>query len=386
MRIGIDARLYGEETNRGLGRYTKELIHHLEKVNTEDDFFIFLTKENYDEYQPLSDRFQKRLWNVRWYSACEQLLPCPMDRERLDLAHFPHWNIPLFLRTPFIVTVHDLILLESDRRREASTLGALRYGIKYAGFRIVLRHALFASLRILTVSETVRDSIHRHFPTLPLLKINMIYQGITATPPDFQGSTLTHLILKPYLLYVGGAYPHKNLSFLLRAFARLREIAPQTSYQLILAGKKDFFYERVERQAMGDEHIARLIKNGSILFFGRANHEELGALYRGASLLVTASLAEGMGFSPLEAMLAGTPVAVSDIPIFREILGSLPAYFHPQDVENCAQTLFAALTSAASRDTIREYARELEKKYDWGLCAQKTLAVYHRIAPAHRHS
>ncbi|MEK7606668.1 MAG: glycosyltransferase family 1 protein [Patescibacteria group bacterium] len=385
MRIGIDARLYGEEKNRGLGRYIKELIHHLEKVNTEDDFFIFLTKENYDEYHPSSPRFQKRLWDVRWYTAKEQLLPCPMDRERLDLIHFPHWNVPLFVRTPFIVTIHDLILIESNRRRDASTLGVLKYAIKYASFRITLWHALFGSRHILAISETVKQSLRRHFPILPPQKIGMIYQGMGV--PD-QPAVVQHTndarVRPPYLLYVGGAYPHKNLSFLLRSFARLREIAPQTPYQLILAGKKDFFYERVERQAMKKEGLARLIKDGSILFFGRATQAELGALYRGASLLVTASLAEGMGFPPLEAMMVGTSIAVSDLPIFREILGAAPSYFNPSDVENCVKTLLSALTNPLPRDTIREYARTLQKKYAWKLCAAQTLAVYHQIATTRR--
>lgn len=380
MRIGIDARLYGEEKNRGLGRYVTELIRHLERSGGTDEFFIFLTKDNFDEYHPSSPRFHKRLWNVRWYTAREQLQPCPMYRDHIDLAHFPHWNVPLLFRKPFVVTIHDLILLESDRRRQASTLGAARYAVKYLGFRVALRHALYASRGVITISNTVRSSIESRFPKLPNEKISMVYQGI-ASSPEAGETRLPEDARKPYLLSVGGAYPHKNLPFLLRAFARLREIPGCPPYQLILAGKADFFYRRVEAQARADRTLAALMENRSILFAGQVGDALLGALYRNAELLVSASLAEGMGFSPLEALCVGTPAAVSDLPIFREILGDAATYFSPHDVENCARVLFSALTNAPARDIIKERAQTLQKKYDWQACADRTLEVYHKNTP-----
>ena len=49
MRIGIDARFYGS-VGKGLGRYTERLVHELEKIDTENEYFIFLCPENFDEY------------------------------------------------------------------------------------------------------------------------------------------------------------------------------------------------------------------------------------------------------------------------------------------------------------------------------------------------
>ena len=49
MRIGIDARFYGKA---GPGRYTKSIVQHLEKVDAENEYIIFLTTEGYKEYQP----------------------------------------------------------------------------------------------------------------------------------------------------------------------------------------------------------------------------------------------------------------------------------------------------------------------------------------------
>ena len=72
MRIGIDARFYGS-LGKGLGRYTERLIESLEELDTTHEFFVFLRRENFDEYQPKSARFQKVLADYHWYGLAEQL-------------------------------------------------------------------------------------------------------------------------------------------------------------------------------------------------------------------------------------------------------------------------------------------------------------------------
>ena len=77
MRIGIDARFYGT-VGKGLGRYTAKLIEHLEQTDTDNEYYIYLRRENYDEYQPRQPRFRKVLADFLWYGWSEQFLfrPC----------------------------------------------------------------------------------------------------------------------------------------------------------------------------------------------------------------------------------------------------------------------------------------------------------------------
>ena len=57
-RIGIDARFYGS-LGKGLGRYTEKLIEHLEEqAPGQWEFFVFLRRENYDEYVPRNQAFR----------------------------------------------------------------------------------------------------------------------------------------------------------------------------------------------------------------------------------------------------------------------------------------------------------------------------------------
>lgn len=432
MRIGIDARLWGEEKNRGLGRYAKELVLNLEKVASPDDhFFIFLTKENFNDYQPSVPNFQKILWDVRWYTLREQIDFRPLLRvaapsphptlsrgergggRNLDLVHFPHWNVPYFFNQPFIVTIHDLILLESNRQRQATTLGKMRYALKFAGFKLILQHALKKAKKIIAVSETTKKDIIKYFPQTAD-KIEVIYQGIPEIKPTHQSDWSDQSdwckskgINRPYLLYVGSAYPHKNLEFLIKTFLEFNQ-ENDHQYQLVLVGQEDFFYRRLKEKITHLRHsdrsdprersggishagLSRDINlnngvrsldsarddNSSVVFLGQANNDELGALYQNAEFLINPSLMEGFGFPPLEAAALGTPSLVSDIPIFHEILGQAALYFDPKNAESLKNTLNQALKHNPWQTNLKKNAIILPREYSWLETAKQTLSFYH---------
>jgi len=369
MRIGIDARLWGEEENRGLGRYVKELILNLEKTANQDSFFIFLTKNNFDDYQPSAPNFQKRLWDVRWYTLKEQTSFQPLLRANLDLVHFPHWNVPYFFNQPFVVTIHDLILLESNRQRQATTLGHTRYALKFAGFKFILKNTLAKASKIIAISEGTKQIIQQFYPfTAP--KIQTIYEGVTSLPANRAITMTDHNITKPYFLYVGSAYPHKNLEFLIKAFTEFNQ-KQNNAYQLVLVGREDFFYQRL-KQTMNPIL-------SSIIFWGQATDIELGALYQDATAFVTASLQEGFALPALEAMAAGLPVLASNIPCFREILGPAALYFNPKNTNNFTAQLNNLLANHDLRNQLIMAAQHQIQKFSWLKCAQETLAVYKNV-------
>ena len=134
--IGIDARFFGS-IGKGLGRYTQKLIENLEKISAQggpasgwdNQYFVFLRKENFDEYQPRNKNFQKVLADYQWYTFAEQIrMPLLLNKLKLDLVHFPHFNVPFFYRKKFVVTIHDLILLQFPTVR-GTTLNPIFYKI-----------------------------------------------------------------------------------------------------------------------------------------------------------------------------------------------------------------------------------------------------------------
>ncbi|NEX13044.1 MAG: hypothetical protein C1942_10265, partial [Prosthecochloris sp.] len=58
---------------KGIGRYTQQLILNLEKIDSQNEYFIFLRQENFDLYQPQNKNFHKILADYRWYSFKEQI-------------------------------------------------------------------------------------------------------------------------------------------------------------------------------------------------------------------------------------------------------------------------------------------------------------------------
>lgn len=159
---------------------------------------------------------------------------------------------------------------------------------------------------------------------------------------------------KPYLLYVGNAYPHKNLEILIRA----------TPIKLILVGKQDYFYKRLPHT----EHT---------VFFGEATEEELQNLYKNATALVFPSLMEGFGLPGLEAMAQGTPVVCSDIPVFHEIYGDAVLYFNPKNSRDITSKLQTIISDQKLAKSLIDKGKLQVRKYSWKEMAKKTLRVYH---------
>src|SRR3990167_7258862 len=98
MKIGIDARFVGPE-GTGLGKYTEKLIENLEKIDSINQYVIFLKKSNWDYLRLKNKNFKKVVADVSWYTIAEQLkMPGILKDQNLDLLHIPHFNIPVFYK------------------------------------------------------------------------------------------------------------------------------------------------------------------------------------------------------------------------------------------------------------------------------------------------
>lgn len=369
MRIGIDARFFGPRVGGGgLGRYVAELVTHLQKIDTKNTYVLFLRKENFHDCVITNPNFEKRLVDAPWYSLAEQLtLPREVRLARVNFMHYPHWNVPLCSRVPFIVTIHDLIMVEDPSSAHATTRNAVLHGVKHVGFRLALEHAVHRSRHIITVSEHARQSILGHF-RIPPQKVTVIANGIIA-PSEGKSVVLRDMgVYPPYFLYVGNRYPHKNLEVLLEAFAEFHK--GNVDVQLVLAGKDDAFTDRLRRRAQ-QLGIAQRVK-----FLHLPSDEELGALYRNATLFVYPSRYEGFGMPPLEAMRARVPVVVSNATSLPEVVGVHAAQFDPDDVDALVGMMNRAVHGTLMSDDAIAAADRYAQQFSWEKTAKKTLETY----------
>jgi glycosyltransferase involved in cell wall biosynthesis len=362
MIIGIDARMLGPKCG-GLGRYVEQLISHLLKLDTNDQYVLFLKKDNWDLVEE-NTRVKKVLTDIHWYGWKEQTkFVSIIKKEKIDLMHFPHWNVPLLYNRPFVVTIHDLLLMHYPTRA-ASKLGPVLYWIKQLAYKLTLKLAAKKAKHIIVPSEYTKQDV---VETLGVAseKISVTYEApFSVIASEAKKSKYDD---KKYILYVGVAYPHKNLEGLLESWKKFQTY--EKNYELILVGKKNFFYERIQEKIDNDE-----INN--VRLTGFVSDEELHELYAGASLYVFPSLYEGFGLPPLEAMQHGIPVVSSNRTCMPEILGEGALYADPENHDQFADAMYRALTDEDVRFELKSKAREELKRFSWADLARKTSAIY----------
>jgi glycosyltransferase involved in cell wall biosynthesis len=364
-RIGIDAR----NDRAGIGRYTFSLIRELARIDRENEYVLFLSRERFAAHTPPGPNFRAVEADIPWFTLREQFrLPRLVARERLDLVHYPHLTVPLPSTTPFVVTVHDLNYLDTSAIF-AGGRGGNRLGrtALLAGYRIELLKARRAR-RLIAVSEHTRDAIVRQLHVDPA-RVTVTYEA--ADPPDAivpDASVLErHGLDSPFFLYVGAAYPYKNLARLIEALAR---IGGDT--KLLLAGDQEHFGPALR------QHAANLDLAGRVVFAGKVSDTELAALYGGALAYAFVSTSEGFGLPGLEAMSAGVPVVAARAGSLPEIYGEAARYCDPQDVDSIADALTAVRADAEIRTRLVAEGRRRAAEFSWRRTAEQTLAVYRK--------
>ena len=383
VRIGIDARFFNLE-NKGLGRYTNELVHWLDRLNqkkrdtlkdsTRIEYYLFMLTKDFKNFQPQAKNIHKVEANFRWYSFAEQIkYPFLLRKYNLDLMHFPHFNVPIFYGRKFMVTIHDLILFHYPTIKN-STLNRFVYWFKLLAYHFSIRLAVKRAFKIIAISEFTKQDIVKTLK-VPSEKIVTVLEGAefvknSGQKQEMGGEAIfkKYAIMKPYLLYVGNAYPHKNLERLVLAFDQYQAEHNQLK-QLVLVGKDDYFYQRLKQFIEG-----RRIKN--IIITKYVSDGELVCFYREAKAFVFPSLYEGFGLPPLEALMYGVPVLSSKATSLPEILGDKVTYFKADSVRSIKLAL--EKSDFMPKITDKEI-EEIKQKYSWQKMSEKTIKIYKKI-------
>ncbi len=175
MRIVIDARLYGLE-NAGLGRYTMNLINELQKIDTGNEYFILLRKKYFNRLN-FNSNWKKVLVDINHYSLKEQIkLPKILRNLKPNLVHFLHFNVPVFYKGKYVVTIHDL-LMHKQRGLEATTLTPSKYFLKRLAYRFVFGRAVRNAVKVIVPSQAVKDEACYYYKLNPE-KVVVTYEGI----------------------------------------------------------------------------------------------------------------------------------------------------------------------------------------------------------------
>ncbi len=372
MKIVIDARLYGLE-NAGIGRYLINLINQIEKIDKQNHYCLLLRKKYFKELKLKSKNWQKVLADYPHYSFKEQFfLIIQLIKLKPDLVHFPHFNVPLFYYGKYIVTIHDLIKHES-RGMATTTRSPWLYWLNHQLYLCLVNRAVKKSVKIITPSNFWKEELIKRYH-LPAKKIIVTYEGvdenlkIETSKLKRQNILAKYKIKKPFLIYTGSLYPHKNIERLAEAVGKINQ-----NLKLVIVCARNVFYQRflIKIKKMGISKSINLV--------GFVPDNKLATIYKEAEAFVFPSLWEGFGLPGLEAMALGLPVLAARASCLPEIYGEAALYFDPYNSDDLAEKIKRIREDKKLREGLIQKGWTQVKKYSWQKMARETLGVYNNL-------
>ena len=373
MRVALDGFPLSTPKT-GIGHYTLQLARALAEISPADEFELIspfpFSDSVVDELQQASlanlilNNPQTASFRRRWWALG---LPLFLRKNSFDLFHGTNYEVPLWNRRRNVLTIHDLSLLLHPEYHEPRLVRRARRRLP-----LMIR----AAAKIIAVSESMKREMVEH------LKINADRIVVTPEAPrqNFRPLPLAetlairerHGIEADFILAVGTIEPRKNLMTLTRALdhiVRTTALRPQ----LVVAGGEGWLMEGLY------SFIAASSCAGRVRFIGYTSDDELRALYSSCRISVYASLYEGFGLPPLEAMACGAPVIASRIPAIEETVGDVALLVDPHDVAALARAIVQLWNDEELRAERSAAGLRRAAEFSWQETASLTLDVYREM-------
>lgn len=278
-----------------------------------------------------------------------------VNKRKYDLIHLTYYNDSKLKNNskPVVSTVYDMIheTFYND------------YFNQISPETVKKSRALIKSDRIISISYATKQVLLEQIPTLKSENIKVIY--LAASQPNGSWVNLTMDLPKKYILYTGNRKFYKNFYWLAKS---LRPLLLNSDYTLLCAGGGVF-------DSYDNSIIAQLGLSGYVKHLNFKNDEELFHIYNKAHCFVFPSLMEGFGIPTIEAMSAGCPVILTDIPVFREVAEDAAMYFKPNDAEQLILHI-QLLQKKEIREEMVQKGIFRSKFFSWEKCAEEHIELY----------
>ncbi|MHC9539509.1 MAG: glycosyltransferase family 4 protein [Vulcanimicrobiota bacterium] len=365
MRIAVDARMIGRHMH-GIGRYAHLLINHYLRARRDDQYFLFHNHEPLTSYFPENVPVHYIRMSSPPLSLQEQWeLPKLLRTIGPDLFHSPSIALSRLKVSATVLTIHDMIPFVLHAR----------HSIKNVLYRrLILKKAACSAEAVLVDSEHTRKDVMEllgppaeNVHVIPLGVDELFFRDIDED--HMQAFRKKHRLEAPYFFTVVTPKPHKNAPFIVKAFERFAE--KRDDALLVLGGLPGpELKEAVERSSARSRiRIADYISD-----------DELPLFYRGALIFLFASLYEGFGLPPLEAMASGTPVITSNSTSLPEVVGDCGLYFDAGTLDEMLHAMIKLYDDRALREELSARGRTRAKTFTWERCAEMTYEIYERVA------
>lgn len=366
MNIGIDVTFLIQD-KRGMGRYTRDVISALLKLNGS---FYFLSDRNLKE--DLKKEFKAGNWDFINYKSKK-------DVEFIDVMWHPWNRIDLFGAKKNVVNIHDTLPFKNF---------ADNIPKKYINKdRQRLLNAVDIADSIIVLSEFSKNEIIKDL-NIKTDKIKIIPPGVYEIfekriySDEYKSKLLgEYSKSSPFILYVGSSDKRKNWINLLKSFSFLRE-KYGVKHKLVILGKKPdkpgIFSKNTEKKEIL-RILDDLIIKGELCLIEEINNTELVNLYNLADLFVFPSLYEGFGLPVLEAQACGTALIASNKASIPEAMGDGGLLFDPYDYVDMAEKMYKVISDGGLRESLIKKGFDNVKKYSYEKCAHELMKLFETV-------
>jgi len=372
MKIGIEGQRLFRKKKHGMDMVALELIKNLQKIDTQNEYVIFVKPDEDKTCIPFASNFKIVELVGGPYPGWEQIaLPRAAVKESCDLLHCTSNTGPIICKVPLIITLHDIIYLESISLFKKSGTWYQKFGNLYR--RWVVPPVVRKSIKVVTVSEFEKERIR----IIMGLGDNLttIYNGvgehfIKITDKNIlQKAKQKYKLPDNFMFFLGNTDPKKNTPNVLKAFADFNSHS-ETKYKLLMLD----YDENALMQVLNDiEHIEL---RADIVMTGYVPNLELPEIINQCKVFLYPSLRESFGIPILEGMACGVPVITSNTSSMPEIAGDAAHLVDPDKPEEIVAAIERILNDKEYRDSLCQKGIERASQFSWEHMAEKYLELY----------
>lgn len=368
MRIGIEAQRVFRPKKHGMDIYALQLIKHLQEIDHVNEYFIFVKPDEDICIKP-SHNFQIVEIKALTYADWEQIwLPQTINNYNIDILHCTSNTAPLFCSVPTVVTIHDIIYLNS-----AFSGGSFYQKLGHYYRKWIVPKVYYQASKVMTVSNFEANTIKEYFQNSDHLDVT--YNGIN---PLFNQDSDTQVISQvrkdlslpnDYLLFLGNTAPKKNMNRVLGAYAKYRTIAEKPLPLVIVETEKEKTHA-----ILHDLGISECIEG--IHCIGYVSNDKLPVVYQEATLFLYPSLRESFGIPIIEAMASGTPVITSSTSSMPEVGQDAAKYVDPYSKDMLTQKIIELLGDQNKLQEMIKKGYERAQQFSWSNTAEQVHSNY----------
>lgn len=377
MIIGIEAQRLFRLKKHGMDMVVFELVKNLANIKHDHKYFVYVAPGE-DVCFHDTDNIKVRVIGTNFYPFWEQVaLPAAAAEDGCQLLHCTSNTAPVRTRIPLIVTIHDMIFMESGYLKILTGKGTFyqRFGNVYR--KLNIPKIVAKCKRIITVSVSEKERLTDFF-NLEEGKIEAIYNGVGSI---FVPVTDTEILNKKraqyslpdkYILHLGNTDPKKNTPRVIEAFV---DFARNTNYghSLVLLDLNIDFFNSIVQTLKCHDIVDR------IHIIGYVKNTDLPALYSMADLFLYPSLRESFGIPMLEAMACGVPVIAGNTSSMPEVSGGAALLVDPFQTAEITNAITDIMKDGVLRKALVDKGIVRSAEFRWSTMAEQVLDLYDQV-------